>query len=205
VQFSETTLPTLEKMRGVRPFEMTPFMHFLSEHLERLRAMMCVSVPLRVAVHRRPGVAGTIAAVEDLLRAVPGVELVDLGQRPVGLQAAQMAAMPNLRKEMERNELVAAREAGVDVLAVMYHTDYRDLCAHELAMPFRIVNVIEIVAAGLGLHQADEYKRLKMMQDVEAILDDCRDLLAHHRLDPAMAREVVVGMLKEQPVPLGSA
>jgi hypothetical protein len=167
--------------------------------------MMQVEVPLRVAVHRRPGVAEAVAAVEELLRTVPGVELVDLGQPAVGLQAAQMSAMPNLRKELERNELIAAREAGVDALAVMYHSDHRDLCAHEIAMPFRIVNVVEIIAAALGLHQPDGYKRLKMMQDVDAILDDCRDLVAHHRLDPATARGVVAGMLKEQPVPIGAA
>ena len=29
VQFTETTIPTIEKVRGSRPFEMTPFMLFL--------------------------------------------------------------------------------------------------------------------------------------------------------------------------------
>jgi Fe-S oxidoreductase len=204
VQFSETTLPTIEKMRGARPFEMTPFMRFLAQHIERLRPAMRPVAPMRVALHRSPGVAGVVAAVEDILRAVPGIELVDLGQPAVGLQASQMAAQPALRNELQRRELVAARDAKVDALAVIYHSDYRDLCAHEADMPFAIVNVVEIVAAALGMHEPDLYKRFKKMQDVDAILGDCSDLVAHHRLDPAMAREVVAGMLKEQPLPVGS-
>ena len=33
VQFTETTLPTIERQRGARPFEMTPFMRFLNGRL----------------------------------------------------------------------------------------------------------------------------------------------------------------------------
>lgn len=204
VQFTETTLPTIEKVRGARPFEMTPFMHFLCQHLERLRPLLRPLPPMRVALHRHPGVRGVVAAVEELLRAVPGVTLVDLGVPAVGLQMAQMAAQPALRDALQRRELAAAREAGVDALAVIYHTDYRELCAHEAALPYRIVNVVEIIAAALGLSQPDTFKRLKLKQDVDAILEDCRDLLAQHRLDPQAAREVVAAMLKEQSVPIGA-
>ena len=37
VQFAETTLPTIEKTRGARPFEMTPFTLFIQKNLDRLR------------------------------------------------------------------------------------------------------------------------------------------------------------------------
>jgi hypothetical protein len=41
------------------------------------------------------------------------------------------------------------------------------------------------------------------MQDADAIVADCKDMLATHKLDPAKAREVVVkAMLAEQPLPL---
>src|SRR5919109_158375 len=40
VQFTETTLPTIEKVRGARPFEMTPFMLFLHGRLDRLRPLL---------------------------------------------------------------------------------------------------------------------------------------------------------------------
>jgi hypothetical protein len=53
------------------------------------------------------------------------------------------------------------------------------------------------------LHHDDNFKRLKIMQDADAIVSDCRDLIAIHKLDPTIARDVVVkAMLAEQPLPL---
>jgi heterodisulfide reductase subunit D len=40
------------------------------------------------------------------------------------------------------------------------------------------------------------------MQDADAILADCADLMAHHGLNAATARAAVDGMLDEQPLPL---
>jgi len=55
----------------------------------------------------------------------------------------------------------------------------------------------------MGLHHDDHFKRLKIMQDADAIVADCKDMLAARGLDPAMARAVVVkAMLAEQPLPL---
>jgi heterodisulfide reductase subunit D len=45
-----------------------------------------------------------------------------------------------------------------------------------------------------------------LMQDADQIIADCADLLAHHSLDTAKAREIVVkGMLADQPLPLQSS
>jgi heterodisulfide reductase subunit D len=206
VQFTETTLPTVERQRGARPFEMTPFMLFLASRIERLRPLLLKRLDLRVALHRHPGVAGVVAAAETLLRAVPGVELVDLGVPAVGLQSVNLAVLPAYKRELQLKELEAARTAGVDALAAVYHSDHRELCAHERDWPFRIVNVLEIIGESMGLHEPDRYKRLKVMQDADAIIAECRDLIAQHDLDVEVARNVVVkGMLGDQPLPLVGA
>jgi heterodisulfide reductase subunit D len=202
VQFTETTLPTVEMTRGARPFEMTPFMLFLHAHLDRLRPFLSGRVAMRVALHRHPGIAGVVEAAQELLNAVPGVELVDLGQPAIGLMSNYFRALPAYRRELQRNELDAAERAGVDVLAAVYHADHRELCAHERDYPFRIVNVLEIVGQSMGLHHVDEFKRLKKLQDVDAIADDCRDLAARHGLDVATTRLAIQAMLDEQPLPL---
>jgi len=204
VQFTETTLPTVEKMRGARPFEMTPFMRFLMPHLERLRPLLTRPVPMRVALHRHPGIKGVTEAGIALLRMVPGVELVDLAQPEVGLVGNTLSALPEYKRGLHLAELEAAVAAGVDTLAVIYHVDYREFCAHERDWPFRIVNVLEIVGASMGLHHDAGFKRLKIMQDADAIVADCRDVLAARHIDPAQARAVVIqAMLSEQPLPLG--
>jgi Fe-S oxidoreductase len=201
-QFNETTLPTVEKTRGSRPFEMTPFMLFLRRYLDRLRPFLRERVDMRIALHRHPGIKGVVEAAEDILQAVPGVELVDLHQPAVGMMSNYFRALPAYRRELQGNELAAAEAAGVDALVAVYHADHRELCAHERDYPFRIMNLLEIVGASMGLHHDDHFKRLKMLQDVDAIAADCQDLVAQHGLDAAATRAAIQAMLDEQPLPL---
>jgi heterodisulfide reductase subunit D len=203
VQFSETTLPAIERQRGAKPFEMTPFLRFLRGRLDQLRPHFRERVGMRVALHRHSGVAGIVDAVLELLLAVPGIEIVDLKQPSVALQSASMAVLPDYKRELQRAELDAAREAGVDALVTIYHSDHRELCAHERDQPFQILNILEVIGQSMGLSHHDRHKELKITQDADLILRECADLIAGHALDPAVAREVVVkAMLGDQPLPL---
>jgi heterodisulfide reductase subunit D len=206
VQYTETTLPALEKKNGSRPFEMTPFIRFLASRLDSLRPQLVRPVPLRVALHRHAGVTGVVEAAENLLKAVPGLELVDLGQPAVGLQSFSLGALPAYKRELQLAELEAARQADVDALVTVYHSDHRELCAHERDWPFRIVNLLEIIGDSAGLKQFDRYKQLKLLQDADLIVADCAELVEQHGLDRKVAREVVArAMLGDQPLPLTSA
>src|SRR5262249_6639462 len=83
---------------------------------------------------------------------------------------------------------------GVDALVAVYHSDHRELCAHERDWPFRILNFLEIVGASMGLHHDDHFKRLKMLQDADAILADCRDLVEQHGLEIEATRQAIKAM-----------
>ena len=112
-------------------------------------------------------------------------------------------ALPDYKRGLQLAELEAAEAAGVDALVAIYHVDHRELCAHERDWPFRIINILDIVGASMGLHHDDHFKRLKIMQDADAIVADCKDMIDAYRIDPAMARDVVIkAMLNEQPLPL---
>ena len=203
VQFTETTIPTAEKVRGSRPFEMTPFMLFLKTRFEDLRPMLKNPVRMRIALHKHPGVKGVVEAGTELLRMVPGIEIVDLHQPAVGLMSNALNALPEYKRGLQLAELEAAAAAGVDALVAIYHVDHRELCAHERDWPFRIINILDVVGASMGLHHDDHFKRLKIMQDADAIVADCKDMIASYGIEPVFAREVVIkAMLKEQPLPL---
>jgi hypothetical protein len=75
---------------------------------------------MRVALHRHPGIKGVVEAAEDILRAVPGVELMDLGQPAVGLMSNYFRALPTYRRELQKKELDAAEAAQVDALVAVY-------------------------------------------------------------------------------------
>ncbi len=204
VQFSETTLPALERQRGSRPFEMTPFIGFLKTRLGELKAAFREPVAWRVALHRHPGLPSVVNAAIEILQAIPGIELVDLKQPAIGLQSASLGVLAAHKKELQRAELQAACDAGVDALVTIYHSEHRELCAHEFDWPFQIVNLLEVVGQSMGLQRHDRYKELKIAQDADLIVGECRDLIAHHALDPVLARDVVVkAMLGDQPLPLG--
>ena len=203
MQFSETTLPAIERQRGAKPFEMTPFLRYLRGRLDELRPYLREPVKLRVALHQHSGVAGIVQAVLEMLQAVHGIEIVDLAQPSVGLQSAQMAALPAFKRELQRAELEAARRAGIDALVTIYHSEHRELCAHEGEQPFRILNILEVLGQSMGLHNHDRYKELKLTQDADLIVRECADLIAANAVDPALARAVVVkAMLGDQPLPL---
>jgi heterodisulfide reductase subunit D len=143
-----------------------------------------------------------VEAAEDILRAIPGVVVVDLGQPAVGLMSNYFRALPEYRKKLQREELEAAEHAGVDALVALYHADHRELCAHEHDYAFRILNVLEIVGASMGIAHEDEFKRLKLLQDVDLIASECEDLIARHGLDRTATRQAIEAMLEEQPLPL---
>jgi heterodisulfide reductase subunit D len=205
VQFTETTLPAIERQRGARPFEMTPFMRFLDGQLDQLAPLLRQPVEMRVALHRHPGVAGVMEAAAKILQSIPGITLIDLNQPAVGLQSVSVGVLPKFKRELQLRELEAASEAGIDALVTVYHSDHRELCAHERDRPFRIINLLELVGESMGLRRHDRYKELKLMQDADQIISECSDLIARNGLDPAKARDVVVkSMLGDQPLPLKS-
>jgi heterodisulfide reductase subunit D len=203
MQFGETVLPTVERATGQKPFDMTPFMRFLHARLDAIRPFLKNRVEMTVAMHKHPGIAGVMEAAEELLGAVPGIRIVKLDVPAVGLQSVNLATLPKFKAELQLRELEAARKAGVDALVAVYHSDHRELCAHERDWPFRIMNILEVVGESMGFRQDDHYKNLKIKQDVDAIISDAADLLKTHKVDLDTARKVIVnGMLGDQPLAL---
>ena len=57
---------------------------------------------------------------------------------------------------------------------------------------FEIVNVMELIGQSMGITADDIYKRLKKMSEVDAMMDDCADMIEKHGLDPNEARDVLL-------------
>jgi hypothetical protein len=128
---------------------MNPFMRFLGDRLAQLKPHLRHRVEMRIALRKHPGVAGVVEAAAAILKMVPGIELVDLNQPAVGLQSVNVGVLPKFKRELQLMELEAARDAGVDALVAVYHSDHRELCAHERDWPFRIINILEVVGESM--------------------------------------------------------
>jgi len=139
-----------------------------------------------------------------IIRSIPGVEYVELEQPQVGYMCNQLNAMADFKRDVHRNILEAAERAGVDTLAGVYHACHRELCSHERDWPFEVVNFLELIGESMGIRREDAYKRLKKMQDADAILADVMDLVETHGLGLEEVRSVIEKeLLGEQPLPLG--
>ena len=206
IQFSEVVLPGRKAAEPEKfGFEMAPFVVFLAERLDQLRPHLTRRVEKRVALHEHPGVAGVTESAELLLRAVPGLELVDARQPSVGYMCNQLNSLPAYKRDLHREVLEAAAALNVDVLAGVYHVCHRELCGHERDWPFEVVNFLELIGASMGITREDQFKRLKKLQDASAIMADVADLAREHRLPLDLVEDVVLGdLLGEQPFELGA-
>ena len=185
--------------------DMVPFVRFLAEHLDVLRPLLRRRVEKRVGLHEHPGNPGVPEAAKAILCAIPGLDFVDLEQPSVGYMCNKLAPLPAFKQDLHRNQLQAAAAAGVTALAGIYHACHRELCSHERDWPFEVVNFLELVGESMDLHRPDLFKRLKIMQDVDAILADSAPAIASSGLDIDEARDVILrDMLGEQPLPLRS-
>ncbi len=201
VQLGEIVVPGKTDTR----LDLEPFLLFLAERLDDLRPLLRHPVNKRVGLHEHPGIAGVTDAARRILESIPGLEFVDLEQPRVGWMCNTLNPLPAYKRQVHLNQLQAAADVGVTTLAGIYHACHRELCSHERDWPFEVVNFLELVGESMGRSRPDLYKRLKLMQDVDAILAEAAPMLETHHLGLDEARSVILSdVLGEQPLPLRS-
>jgi hypothetical protein len=56
---------------------------------------------------------------------------------------------------------------------------------------FELVNFMELIGEAMGIRIPDVYKRLRLLNDIDAVVADSADLVAAHGLDLEQVRETV--------------
>ncbi len=206
IQLNENVLPGRKSNANAPAYDLQAFVVYLAGQLDRLRPLMRIPVNKRVGLHEHPGVPGVCESAIQLLQAVPGLDYVELEQPQAGYMCNTLQPLPAFKREVHRTILEAAAAAKVDALAGVYHACHRELCSHETDWPFEVVNFLELIGESMGIRREDTFKRLKKMQDTDAILADVMDLVEKHGLDLDEVRAVIEqDLLGEQPLPLKSA
>jgi heterodisulfide reductase subunit D len=206
IQIGENVLPGRTGAAGAASYDLEAFVVYLASRIERLRPLMRHRVNKRVGLHEHPGVARVCESAITILKAIPGLEYVELAQPQVGYMCNTLQPLPAFKREVHQGILEAAAAAKVDALAGVYHACHRELCSHEKDWPFEVVNFLELIGESMGIRREDRFKRLKKMQDTDAILADVMDLVEKHGLALEEVRAVIEkDLLGEQPLPLKSA
>jgi hypothetical protein len=131
---------------------------------EQLAARFTHRVERKVMLHKHFGFreVDVNPLVEDLLRLVPGLQLVETEFSAPGHMCSALSRVPASLRDVTRTicEQAAALEA--DTVATVFHSCQRLLCALEGGEPFRVVNYVNLLCESMGLVFADEYKEWKL-------------------------------------------
>lgn len=196
IQFSENSLPSYVAVRGESPFAMAPVLPFLAERADALRKLMVHPVRRRVAIHERPALPKVMAAVRTLLGLVPGLEIVEVPVPRLGVMAIHVTGLAAEKRALLEQEFAEAKARGADTLATIFHACHREVCTLGDAS-FEVLNFLELIGESMGLGHEDRYRRLKQLDEVDAIIADAAPMIAEHGLDLATVR---AALLAEFPV-----
>ena len=132
-----------------------------------------------------------MASIKQVLRAIPGLEVVELDVPILSTQASHLSVLPKFKAELRDREFRAAAEAGVTTFASIFHACHRELITFQPQVEFELVNFMELIGESMGIQMPDLYKRLRLMGDIDAMVTDAADLIAAHRLDLDTVRDVL--------------
>ena len=152
-------------------FSTSHITQMLHARRDRLAERMVRHVPRRVVLHKHSGFreVDVNPLVEDLLRIVPGIEVVPVAHVAPSYMCSQLMPVAEAMKENTRRVCEVVHEAKAQDVVTIFHSCQRLLCGLEATEPFRVVNYINVLAYGLGHDYEDEFKQWKNAGSPEAV------------------------------------
>lgn len=145
-------------------FAMTYLVDLLWAKREKLASLLVHPVPLRVLVHKHVGFNELVEVnriVPELLRLIPGVEVVEDEYRAPGYMCASLVAVPGAMEDMFTQSLRAVAATKATAVVSIFHQCYREFCGLEATGATQAFNYIHLLARSMGLAYEDEYKSWK--------------------------------------------
>ena len=148
-------------------FQLSNFAQILHARRDVLALRLTHRIERKVLLHKHFGFheVDVNPLVEDLLRLIPGLELVETDVSAPGHMCSALSRVPASLKDATRtlcDEAIAVRAATV---ATVFHSCQRLLCALEGSDPFKVVNYVNLLTEAMGLELRDDYKHWKLAAD----------------------------------------
>ena len=87
--------------------------------------------------------------------------------------------------------LDAAKGAGCDTVASIYHSCHREICVQEASSPISIVNYISLLGEAMGIEHPDIYKRFRLQADPQAAFQEVEPYVQAHGLNTDRVRKTL--------------
>jgi hypothetical protein len=138
---------------------------------EELAKRMTTRIERRVVLHQHFGFreVDVNPLVCDLLRLIPGIEVLTTEHAAPGYMCSTLMPVPEAMKANTNRLCEIVRETGAHDAVTIFHSCQRLLCGLESTEPFRVVNYITLLAQGLGFEFEDEFKQWKNAGSPEAV------------------------------------
>ncbi|MBC7781382.1 MAG: hypothetical protein H7125_14905 [Proteobacteria bacterium] len=152
---------------------MSHFTQIVHAQRERLRECLVRRVERRVVLHKHFGFREVAVnpLVEDLLRMIPGLEVVSTDSAVPGHMCSALVSVPQALKDVTRGVCELARSSTADDVVTVFHSCQRLLCGLESSESFRVINYVSLLGESMGLDLVDEYKQWKTAGSEDEVMD----------------------------------
>ncbi|MCW8086246.1 heterodisulfide reductase-related iron-sulfur binding cluster [Sabulicella glaciei] len=153
----------------------------LHEGRDALARLMTQRVPARAMLDAHVGFNDRVdvnTLIPDLLRLVPGVEMLDHPYRGASYMCFGLANVAGALPAHKARLLAAAREAGADTIVTIFHSCHREIVALERDHGIRVVNWVHLLAEGAGWPYRDDYKEWRNAEDPAEAIGEARMVAA---------------------------
>ncbi len=159
---------------GAATFEFDHVTNYLVARAGSLAGKFVQPIHKRVLLHVHDGMDEVGRNVAAMLRAIPGLTLVDLQPEP-GYTCGGSGAdrSPGLKQVAREATLARAEADDVDILVSLYHGCHGQLAALEAGGRFEVLNWTDLLVQALGHAPHDDVsKRYRMQNDWDMVLDE---------------------------------
>ena len=183
------------------PFKYDEMFHFLSLHINELAFTQPVN--RKVTLHdpcSLSRVLGDSTSLRALLKAIPGLTLVEMGKNKkesICCGAVASRRLPGVGRAMARQVLEEALKTGADVMVDACQGCHFQFCAAQPEYPFQIENLLSLIGEAMGVQFEDKLKKFYICGDADKIMDECRLNVEASPYDPGLtamlAKHIFVG------------
>lgn len=180
------------------PFQLQHLTEFFSENLDKLQFVHPIHqrVTLQDACHLGRGY-GAYEAPRQVLKAIPGVELVEMEHsRENGLCCGGVArySQPEATQKLTDLRMEEARAIGAEVLVNVCNGCHGALVAQEDKQPFAVETLIDLLGRSLGIAYEDKLKKYRKLKDVDKILAEAKPYVQESPFSEEELRPILTKM-----------
>jgi len=152
---------------------------YLVSRADELRRRFTHAVPRRVVLHAHHGLPEIGRNVEQLLRAIPGLEILEtVLESSYTCGGSGCSKTPELQAQEHGHLVERVRATGADTLVTLYHGCHMAFIGLEQTESFEVLNFTELLAQALGQQpREDRLKTLRGLAGWHDIVEEAQPWL----------------------------